>query len=368
MTQAAAVAPLAAVPPAPENTKGDPVATESPESLQQRYVAAMERLRAYKDSNKKSKEAIAAELGPQPGSGSNWSASTIGVFLNGSYSISSLGNILPAVERLLTSVEERQRLIVQPVFARTSVARSILTLIKRCQLFGKNGILGVEPGVGKTEALKHFALTNPTSMYIRANRTFSPTSSISRANSSALPTLRSLALALNIIGRDERNLQARSQTHLYDEIVMRLCGSRRVIAFDQAHWLPIEALDIFTTLNEDAGVSIIVAGHTGVYDRGPRDYESYVAYHRRALRIRILTSAITEADVRLIAEQVLEVEVARKASRRLHEEARKPGGLGWVVSLLQVAQTYSDGTVTLDHVEQAIKEVPPPVIVTGGAA
>jgi DNA transposition AAA+ family ATPase len=319
------------------------------------------RLREYKSTTKKSRADLARELGPQPGTETLWSESTIGVYLSGSYPAESAANLNAAVMRLLARVDERRRVIVQPVFARTSIAKTIHTLIKRCSLFVKIGVVGAEPGVGKTEAVNRWALDNPTSILIRANRTFMPGSSMGRG-SSHWPTMLQLAKVLEV--PNAANLRA--QTYLYDSIVERLRGSGRVVIIDQAHFVPGEAIEILTTLNEDANIPVILTGHTSVIDRGPRDLESLTAFRRRSLRVKITAADIKGADVDLIAEQILGEEVARDAAKRLLQEARRAGALGWVVSLLQYAQTISEGPVTLAEVLQAIEEVPP--VMVGGAA
>src|ERR1051326_1579875 len=341
-----------------DKTKRDSAAAESPEQTRQRYERACARLRDYKDSRHKNRSDIAKELGPQPGTSKDWADGTIGSFLAGTYPIESVATILAAVERLLARVEEVDRFIVQPDFVRTSVAKRVFALIKRVKLFCKIGILAADPGVGKSFALNEWQHTIQTSILLRANGTWCPASYKHRSYSSPWPTLAAIAKELKI----ETNRGA-APAVIYDAIVQRLSKSGRVLLIDQAHFIPPEALEILASLNEDADLPIVLAGWPKLYEAGPREWDSIQAFRRRTIRDRITTRDIKPTDVDLIIEQIVDAKVARAARESLINEARKPGSLGWLVSLLQYAQTLTEGKVTAEHVEQAIREVPPVVIV-----
>lgn len=317
---------------------------------QARYDRVVEALRAYKGSTRCTWAELATSIGGE------YSDSTLSVLASGKYPLESSHKLIVRIEEFLRLVEERRALVTQPTFVATSVSKRIFALIKRVVLFSKIGVIGAESGTGKTRSLEEWHIGHPNATYIRANRTFSPSASSSRASSSPAPTMAKIAKAIGCVDA----LSMRSQAFVYDAIVGTLRGTGRLLILDEAHFLPSEALDVIRTIHEDANIPVVLAGHAALYDRGPRDYESLIAFRSRALREKFLTSQIRSTDVDLIASQIVGVDVARDASKVLLQESQSSGGFRRLVTLLQVAQTYrnSDEAVTKAHVLRAIDERP----------
>jgi DNA transposition AAA+ family ATPase len=313
---------------------------------QARYDTVVEALRAHKSSTGASWPELAKAIGIAP--------STMGVFGSGNYPVDSARHLVERVEAYLQLLEERRALITQPAFVLTSITRRIYSLIKQCVLLSKIGVIACESGTGKSRSLEEYHATHVNSVLLRANRTFHPTVAHTASASSPFTTLFQVAKALGC-----SNLSSsRAQTLLYDAIIAAARGSNKVLIIDEAHFLPAEALDVIRTINEDAHIPIILAGHVGLYDRAPRDAESAIAYRSRALRERIKTSSIRQSDVDLIATQIVGVDVANDAQKVLLREAQSSGGLRRLVTILQVAQTYrrGDEVVSKAHVLKAIEE------------
>lgn len=335
----------------PRTTKASAATEASNGSVTQaRYDRVVEALRAYKGSTRCTWAEIATSIGGE------YSDSTLSVLASGKYPLESSYKLIVRIEEFLRLVEERRSLITQPTFVATSVSKRIFALIKRVVLFSKIGIIGAESGTGKTRTLEEWYAGHPNATYLRANRTFAPSASSSRAASSPAPTMAKIAKAIGCVDA----LGARNQAFVYDAIVGMLRNTGRTLLIDEAHFLPSEALDIIRTLHEDASIPVVLAGHAALYDRGPRDYESLIAFRSRSLREKLLTSQIRATDVDLIASQIVGVDVARDASKVLLQESQSSGGFRRLVTLLQVAQTYRDSSeaVTKAHVLRAIDERP----------
>jgi DNA transposition AAA+ family ATPase len=330
--------------------KKEPAATDSQGRItQERYDRNVAALRAYKSSSNSTWKEVATALG------GSYTESSVTVFANGKYPLESAHNIIERVEQFLALVEERRLTLTQPTFVLTSIAKRIFSVIKQSELLLKIGVIGAESGTGKTSAINEWHITHLNTTLIRANRTFAPSSSASQHSSSPFPTLLKIARAVGYTD----TAPSRRQTLIYDAVVDALRGSNRVLMFDEAHFLPSEALDITRTIHEDARIPIVLAGHATLYDRGPREHESLIAYRSRALREKVTTAQVRASDVELIASQIVGVDVARDASRVLLQEAQSNGGFRRLVTLLQVAQTYRDTDhVTKDQVLRAIEERP----------
>lgn len=326
---------------------GSGPAAESVAISPERFRAAIEGLRAFKDSS----ELPWSEIAPQIGA--DYAESTISVFASGKYALKNSRNVVEAVEQFLALVEERRSLITQPQFVETSVAKLILALTRKIVLLMRMGVLAADSGVGKSTTLQQYQLRYPRTIYLRANPTWRP------RNVSVTPILHPLLRSL-----DYQQLKANSvQTHGYDYCVAKLKGTERLLIVDEAQYCPSEGLNVLRALHEDAGIPILLAGNEAMYTRGPAGFitpAEFTQFESRCLRERLSARDITGADVDLIAEQILEVDLARDASSILLEQAQGPGGFRRLVIVLQVAQLLrrsASERIAKAHVVRALHDL-----------
>jgi DNA transposition AAA+ family ATPase len=282
--------------------------------------------------------------------GGEYSESSMSVFASGKYKCESARNIVEAVERFLSLVDERRQLITEAQYVPTSLSRRMLALIKKVVLLTKIGVIAAESGTGKTRTLQEYLISAPRSIYIMCDPTMQP------QHLSVWPVLYRLLASLGVHTNAKCN-----QVIAMVTVIDKLRNTGRAIIFDEAQFLPAVALDLIRGIHEQARVPVILAGNETMYEgaRSGQSSAAYVQFASRSLRERFGSADIKPADVDMIAEQLVGVELAKSSEKMLVDQARSAGGFRRLVTLLQIAQTLRLGNerITHAHVVRALDEV-----------
>lgn len=299
-------------------------------------------LREYKSNTARTWDDIGTEVG--------YSGAALSMFAASKYPGTNSNAIGEAVEKFLTTIEERRGLITETKFVNTTIARGIVAMLAKAVLMTKIVIIAAESGIGKTTTLQHYYAEHPRVVYIKGNPTFHTNAA------STWPFQVELAEALNITARAKG-----IKTVLYQEIRNTLRNSGRLIIIDEAQFLEPVQLDLVRCLHEEAKIPIALSGNDQIYERAAGAFGSpaaFIQFQSRTLRARFSARDIKQSDVTLIAEQ-FDVEIGRDAEALLLNEAQASGGLRRLTTILLLAQMHraGNGKVRKEHVLAAIKEL-----------
>lgn len=168
------------------------------------------------------------------------STAALSQWFNDSY-VGNIAKIDEAVKGFLERIKERK----QPKrveFTITSVVKKVFEVARICHLDGEIGVLYGSAGIGKTEAVKEYAKRNTDVILIEADLGY---------------TAKVLFLELH----KKLGMDGRGSIHdLFDDVVMKLKDSGRLIIIDEAEHLPYRALELLRRVYDKAGVGILLVG------------------------------------------------------------------------------------------------------------
>jgi len=142
-----------------------------------------------------------------------------------------------------------------------------------------------DTGTSKTTSIKQFVKDN-NCIYIHANRTYRwPVEYLRRIHTN------------KYIGKDGRG----TMNELSLDIIRELKGKNILIIVDQADYLNLAAIDIFRTINEDAGVGVVFAGLPSFLSK-IRGNEPEVRQVRDRLKVRLELKRFTAKDCEKILD------------------------------------------------------------------
>jgi len=277
----------------------------------QRIEAARAWLREYLERTGKSQKAIAAAIG--------YNFSTISQFLKGTYPGDNLA-VAAALEGYRELEERRVVAPRVPDFVETSFAKEIEAAVDYAHVNRKLALIYSGAGRGKTMTLRRYADTHPDTIMITANPCV-------RSPRALLEELLS-ALGKRLFGATNKMLAA---------IVETLRGSGRLIIVDEAQHLTRAGIDTLRYIMDETGCGLVLAGNQFVFDRmhGRGEAEFAQLYSRVGIR-RCLQREIPLEDIRLVIESVMPV--SRECLEYLCEQANiSHGGLRYMVNLFVMA-------------------------------
>lgn len=193
------------------------------------------KLRAYIDATGKSASAVAKGIGRSP--------AALSQYLNFSYK-GDVAKLEAAIENWLARQAERQERNVRPQveFLQTSIAKKVFEVAEYCLLENEIGVIYGPAGLGKTFAVKEFNKQNPSTMLIEADLGYT-----------AKVLFQELHKAVGLDGHGAIH-------SLFEDIVVKLRGSDRMIIVDEAEHLPYRALELLRRIYDKAGVGILLIG------------------------------------------------------------------------------------------------------------
>lgn len=160
------------------------------------------------------------------------------------FSDSYIGNIAKIDEAVKGFLErQRERKTTKKIeFVMTSVVKKVFEVARICHLDGEIGVLYGNAGIGKTEAVKEYARRNTDVILVEADLGY---------------TAKVLFQELN----KKLGMDGRGSIHdLFDDVVMKLKDSGRLIIVDEAEHLPYRALELLRRVYDKAGVGILLVG------------------------------------------------------------------------------------------------------------
>ena len=142
-----------------------------------------------------------------------------------------------------------------------------------------------DTGTSKTTTLKHFIEENNV-IYIHANRTYRwPVEYLRRIHTH------------KIVGRDGLG----TMNKMAIDIIHELTGKNMVIIVDQADYLNLGMIDVFRTINEEAGVGVVFCGLPSFLDK-LRGNQPEVRQLRDRIKARIYLQPFSRSECKRILD------------------------------------------------------------------
>jgi len=171
-------------------------------------------------------------------------------------------------------------------FIMTSSAAKIFEAARMCHLDGEIGVVVGAAGLGKTTAVKQYALDNSDVILVEADLGY---------------TARDLFAELHKkCGFDGLG----SINRMKNEVIERLRDSGRLIIIDEAEHLPVRALDLVRRINDKAGVGILFCGLKRFMDN-LRLKQADFAYLYTRVGFKVVLENLHGRDIEAIIEDVI---------------------------------------------------------------
>lgn len=209
-------------------------------------------------------------------------------------------------------------------FINTPTAGRITPILHYAQMAPDFAVVVGVPGVGKTEALKHYAASNPHVWL-----------------ASMEPSTAKPGMMMREIGR-AMGLDLRSLADASVEIRRRAQGSQGLILIDDGQFLSTLALDQLRTIHDKAQIGIAIVGNEALYaniNGSGRKTELAQLFSRVGMRANIQKPAEGDVSALLRAWDIADA----AETKWLRVIARKPGALRGLTKLLRLATLLADG-------------------------
>lgn len=265
------------------------------------------------------------------------SPTTLSQFLSGSYRGDN-EEIARKLTAWLDSLKSGDGL--SEIIARVSTFTDTLPTTQRilgaAQLAKNAGLIvyvAGSSGVGKTEALKHFAKAVPAVWYCE----------FSKDTKSVYATLVEVAFAVGI------SQPALRPDHLRRDIVARIARTRGLLICDEAQNLSQNGFEEIRTLHDRSGVGVVFAGHLDLADK----IASLPQLGGRAFApVRIGSAKPADVDALLTSWGMN----CKRTRDFLRPFARQSTGLRRIANAYKLAALYAAGKnedVAFEHIQRA---------------
>lgn len=268
---------------------------------------------------------------------------TLAAFANAKYAGDNR-NVAEHVYRWRQALAQRASIEIEaptmPSYFETPTSRRITAHLSFAQTRGRITLVATEPGMGKTEAMKNYALAMPN-VWVA---TMAP--STAGVNNMQIEVLASMG---------EDNARGTPQA-LTRRIRKQIGGTGGLIAIDEAQNLTEKALDELRGWNDATGIGICMLGNTDVLNRletGSRK----AALARLASRVGQYMVAVAPVAGDALA-QADAWKISDEAARRFLVElvTKRPGGLRTGSYVLETASMLaaSEGQpLMVNHLQEA---------------
>lgn len=212
------------------------------------------------------------------------SASVVNQYLKGDYS----GNIHALEASIVALIARKREKVLDKKyfkFVATPNAKKALDVIRYAHIEGDIALITGEAGLGKTQALSHYAAQNPDVIFIETEPSFT-----------AKVLLKELCKKL---GLDESgNMHA-----MTDLIIVKLKNAERLIMIDEAELLPYRALETLRRIHDKTSVGVVLAGMPRLIMNLKGKRGEFVQLYSRVGFGYVM--ALAETDINALAEAVL---------------------------------------------------------------
>lgn len=245
----------------------------------QHDINLINKLESYQKESGKSWNMIGDELGK--------SGSILSLWRKGTYS-GDVAAVNIAVERYLR-VEEQKAAApkIDLDYVEIENNRKCLSILEAALADRIMAVIIGDTGTSKTTSIKRF-IQNNNCIYIHANRTYRW----------PIEYLRKIHMNKNFVGKDGMG----TMNQLVIDIIHELQGKNVVIIVDQADYLNMSAIDIFRTINEDAGVGVVFVGLPSFLSK-LRGNQPEVRQVRDRLKVRLELKRFSEKDAANILDK-----------------------------------------------------------------
>lgn len=287
---------------------------------------AADALRKYISDTGKTQTAVAKEL--------NISSGALSSFLKGAYKAPH--TIVPKVQELLDIQERRKEAPGTPGYARTSVSQTVYNAISYSHLEKIPSVVYGDAGIGKTMAFEQYLKENSLALGI-----------------TICPTYSSIA-GVNELLAKQLGVRERISRRITSEIISKITDSGRVIAVDEAQFLPGRTINHLRCLSDQAKIGICFIGNYEIYTRiyGNRDEEYSQLYSRMGMSKVVMTTDITRTDIQEVFGRF---EVDDRSLDVLHRISRTKYGMRGAVNAFRLtANTF--GRITAENITRVMRD------------
>lgn len=236
-----------------------------------------ELLQSFKDSQSLSQARLATMLGV--------SAATVSQYLNGTYT-GDIKAIDKKVRELVERSQDKQK-DIKTGFVLTGSARRTLSVCTDAHVLGDIRLVIGEAGLGKTVAIKEYAMHTDGVILVESEPTFSPKI-----------LLNQLCHALGVA-------PSRNNHDNLSAIKNKLKDSGRLIIIDEAELLSYKCLEIIRRIHDMTGVGVILAGMPRLVANLKGKSGEYKQLYSRVGFVHDLGTGLSDDDIGLLAKQLL---------------------------------------------------------------
>lgn len=214
----------------------------------------------------------------------NVSNATLHLWLNDNYK-GNVEKISDAVRNFL-EIEKLREGKVSIDFIKTSVVEDVFDIARVCHVEGEIGVCSGVAGVGKTYAVKRYAIEKSDVVLIEADLGYTP---------KVLFTELHKKLGFDGIGTIH---------NMFGDILNKLKSSGRLIIVDEAEHLPYKSLELLRRVYDKANVGILLVGMPRLIANLKGDKRQYAQLFSR-VGIAVRLNPLNKSDVKAIINSVL---------------------------------------------------------------
>jgi len=214
----------------------------------------------------------------------NLSNATLHLWLNGTYT-GNVKKIDEAVKNFL-EIEKLREKKISIEFVNTSIVEDVYDVARICHVDGEIGVCCGDPGVGKTYAVKKYAIENTDVILIEADLGYTTKVLFSEIHKK---------IGFDGLGTIHNMLQ---------DIITKLKSSGRLIIVDEAEHLPYKALDLLRRIYDKANIGILLVGMPRLIMNLRGEKRQYAQLFSR-VGISTKLTGLTPADTKEIIRSVL---------------------------------------------------------------
>jgi DNA transposition AAA+ family ATPase len=304
------------------------------------------RLQDHKDIRGYSEMELGANVSKRTGEAV--AGSTIGLYLRGKYTGDN-GELTRKIVLYLDDEEQRLAIGGPVPFVRTSVAREIERAVLIAEKTGMIAILSLAAGFGKTTTIRQL-LTDRNAIYIPSTMELN----------APFMMMMELAFRLGAVSGPGK----RTAPPVREIVRMLIRRNRPTIFFDEGQTLDLPRIDNLRRIADQAQCALVLSGNEQVYERAESASAAHAQYTSRVIaRVHLGAERMKQADVRLIASQIVDKEAVDASIDLLHNAGKREGTFRTVRGILEVAKIlFETSSPSRDHVLKAM------AYVKGGAA
>lgn len=310
--------------------------------LEERRLAVCKLIKEWQEENSANSDAALARA-------TAISGSTMSQIKRGIYT-GDVEKMLAVLENFFEMQRQRLALNPQPAFQQTVNGQRVIRFVNTVHVGRSIGVITGSAGIGKTMALRHYAATTPSAVYIQVNP----------LHRSSRQFIQTLCMALDLRG-------SRDTAVAFDRLMTTASTRGTLFILDdmQSLFSGRDAssggtiLELIRALH-DGGAAVVISGNRSLSDRVTRT-EDEAFYQQFASRAYILAvpDALPREDVGAVAADLLGKAAPDQFIDYLHGVAsRYYGSLRLAARILAQAAIRAQaqgGTLTMRHLQDAAK-------------